>query len=561
MEKVTRRNFLKGLGITGAAVAATAAMGCTTPSESSSESDGTLADTSDRSGAALSPHGWENAPEPIAADQIAEAVDVDVLVIGAGTAGVCAAHSANEAGAKVLVLEKTDSISARGHDVGVLNSKAQLEAGLEIDPVEVREYYGRLTSNKVNMGLFNVWIDHSGEALDHWCEIMDSFNVPYVPGMVFNPSKLTVEDPTLREFPAAIDFGDGTTGQETEDGEALNHRFVRILADDAADHGVEFRFNAPAVQLIREGNGPVTGAIAQNADGTYVQVNAAKGVILATGGIDGNDDMMNMWAAYAAKANRLYPDVGGNTGDGICLGMWVGAGHQKTHAAAMGMPSAAAPSGPLANPRPTYGWLNVNNRGERYVNEEQADALAVNANIAQPGSIGWSVFDSDYAAKAAAMNERNVVEDNEELQAQFEQAIATGLMFKGDTIEELANNMGVPADTLVATVERYNSLCAKGVDADFGKSANYLTAIDVPPFYASQVKSSILVCPYGLNVDEHSRVCTPEDEPIEGLYAIGNVQGNFLTDNYPFLIPGISHGRCVTFGYVLGKALAKGQMI
>ena len=69
----------------------------------------------------------------------------------------------------------------------------------------------------------------------------------------------------------------------------------------------------------------------------------------------------------------------------------------------------------------------------------------------------------------------------------------------------------------------------------------------------------MLVTIYGLNCNAHSQVCDEKDQPIAGLYAIGNVQGNFFTDSYPILVPGISHGRCVTFGRILGQALANGE--
>ena len=71
----------------------------------------------------------------------------------------------------------------------------------------------------------------------------------------------------------------------------------------------------------------------------------------------------------------------------------------------------------------------------------------------------------------------------------------------------------------------------------------------------------MLVVPFGVNVDSHSRVCDGDDKPIEGLYAIGNVQGNFFTDSYPMIFSGISHGRGMTFGWLVGKALASDTLV
>ena len=83
--------------------------------------------------------------------------------------------------------------------------------------------------------------------------------------------------------------------------------------------------------------------------------------------------------------------------------------------------------------------------------------------------------------------------------------------------------------------------------------------MDQPPFYASRIRCGMLVTIYGLNCNAHSQVCDENDVPVPGLYAVGNVQGNFFTDSYPILIPGISHGRCVTIGRILGQALARGE--
>ena len=143
----------------------------------------------------------------------------------------------------------------------------------------------------------------------------------------------------------------------------------------------------------------------------------------------------------------------------------------------------------------------------------------------------------------------------------IEEDIASGLMYKADTLEDLANQMGMPADAFVEQVEKFNSYCDSGVDEQYSLPAERMFRIDTPPFYASRIRCGVLVVMYGLNVNSKAQVCDENDQPIEGLYAIGNCQGNFFTDSYPILLPGISHGRCVTFGHLLGKALAEGKDI
>ena len=552
---MSRRTFLKGGIVAGGALAGVSLAGCSAGAPKPAAS----------AAAASSPHAWEVVPDPIT--DISEVVDVDVVVVGAGIAGVVAAHSAAEAGGNVVLLEKTNSISARGHDVGAVGAKIQKEAGIEINKAEVRKYYSQITCNKTDMNLLNIWLDHSGEVMDYYIDAMDARGIPHLIAPV-SDEILAETNPCLKEYCTGIDFIDQPGKQATDDGENINHRFVRIISEMAVDCGADIRYETKAEQLIREGSGPVTGVIASTADGKYIQFNAAKGVILATGGIDGNDDMMKTWAPLAYKSpDKIYPDVPGNTGDGILMGMWVGADRQKGNAAGMCLPSFSAKvGGPLFAGDTSLGWLNVNLNGQRYANEICSLPMGCYSVMNQPECVGYSIFDGDYEEKLLAQNPSGlglggVPQLTDELPEKMKTAKENGYFFEADSIEALAEAIGAPAETLRKTVDHYNELCAKGVDDDYGKPAKYLTTIEKPPFYASRVKCALLVCPFGLNVDSHARVCDAEDTPIENLYAIGNVMGNMFTDNYPMLLPGISHGRCVTFGRLIGQAVVNGTLI
>ena len=128
--------------------------------------------------------------------------------------------------------------------------------------------------------------------------------------------------------------------------------------------------------------------------------------------------------------------------------------------------------------------------------------------------------------------------------------------FTADTLEELAEKIGVPADALTATVERYNELCAKGVDEDFCKNPRFLYPIDEPPFYASKVGAVLLAVVGGAVINTDFQCLKQDGEPIEGLYAIGNTAGGTYAVDYPINIPGNSHGRALTQGYLCGRKLA-----
>ncbi|MEG0621145.1 MAG: FAD-binding protein, partial [Raoultibacter sp.] len=126
------------------------------------------------------------------------------------------------------------------------------------------------------------------------------------------------------------------------------------------------------------------------------------------------------------------------------------------------------------------------------------------------------------------------------------------------SIDELAKLMDVDATALRATITHYNELAAAGADTDFGKRADRLFPVEEGPFYAFPMTDTvILVNMGGLQTNEDFNVLDTEDAPIEGLYAVGNVQGGRFLVDYPLPAPGISHGMALTHGMLVGRILAK----
>lgn len=235
-------------------------------------------------------HAWEIVPEDVPAELITEVVDADIVVVGAGAAGVATAHAAAEAGAKVVLVERAEEYSARGHDIGGFNSKFQVENGYEMDKLELLKAWSEITMNKTNLGLFNLWLNNSGAVMDYYVDRMAAEGIECKLGA--QGATVDSDNPCEREFLTTHCFG---VGQKDENGEYIMHKFVRYLAGWAADEGVGFRYNTRAVRLVKT-DGRVTGVVGQTVDGAYVQFNGASGVVLATGDIGGNDDMLKMWA-------------------------------------------------------------------------------------------------------------------------------------------------------------------------------------------------------------------------------------------------------------------------
>ncbi len=118
--------------------------------------------------------------------------------------------------------------------------------------------------------------------------------------------------------------------------------------------------------------------------------------------------------------------------------------------------------------------------------------------------------------------------------------------------------MGVPVDNFKAAVARYNEMCKNKADTDFGKRPELLNPVEKPPFTALKFGGALLVVTGGLNVDAKLRVLDKDSNPIPGLYAVGNVAGGLYGVDYPTIIPGNSHGRALTWGYLAGKNVLEG---
>ena len=328
-----------------------------------------------------------------------------------------------------------------------------------------------------------------------------------------------------------------------------------------AENGLEAYFDSPARQLIRGEDGRVTGVIFQSlTDDSYTQVNASKGVILATGGFGHNDAMMAYYLPWIHDIIDRYDVTYGhtdikanyaNTGDGQQMGMWIGAQMEP------GPPGSMA-HGDFGKLGPDA-FLQLNAQGIRFHNEDQTNDHYGAQFVRQPGPI-YMVIDSDWAEQLPAM--QGGLGCVRSASDTLKESIDEWTAGKGDTIEELADALGLDADAkanFVASVERYNELCDKGVDEDFGKSPLRMFALRKAPFYAIKDEGSLrfLVTLGGLRTNANAQVLDNSFQVIPGLYAIGNTQGGRFVGDYPTTIAGASHSIACTYGYLTGKFIAE----
>lgn len=552
---INRRSFLKGALVTGAAAAAAVALPACSPSTQSTTTSTTTSTEN------IGKHTWDIAPEPIT--DIAETKDYDIIIVGAGLAGLSAAEAAARSGAKVAVLERTDSFSIRGVDVGHIGSRYHLENGFDLDPRLATRMLYQWSHQTANYNLLYTWASRSGKVFDYIEEMVKEKGVYFVPALS-GTAKYGWD--TLPEkwriYPDAVSFVKGDeTGTLRPDGKEVNYTLGECLFESAEKNGAEFIYKTHAEQLMGDATSSITGVIATNSDGKYVQYNASKGVILATGDISGNQEMKDAFAPICNRSDQLlYTPADANTGDGILMGSWAGAAISKCPASPM-VHQFTMSSYTFNLTAFIMSWLAVNKNGERYGSEIPFEPYLTNARMNTPGNIAWSVFDADYEQYVQKQWSTKYEVWLEGIEEEMEKRLKSGELYKADTLDDLAKQIGVPADTFKKSVERYNSMDEKGEDTDFDVPAMFLSQVKTPPFYATPLVCSTLTIPFGLHVNDDSQVCTEDDAPLKGLFAIGNVQGDFFGVDYPVHCPGISHGRCVTFGQLVGEALAKDTVI
>jgi fumarate reductase flavoprotein subunit len=488
---------------------------------------------------------------PIPAGEIKETHNTDVVVAGAGTSGKAAALSAAEAGAKVIQIDKHVTYRWGGGMIGAIDSRLQKQHGVKVDKDDVCLQLMKWGGNKPDQRLYRVWTDQSGAVMDWITDMTDAAGIKTILSQWPRPKLYRPETEYYPDFPVAHVHTDGKT-------QGLNHKLALDIAQDRAlQLGVDIRYETAAVQLIRQQNGRVTGLIARNKTGHYIQFNARKAVILCTGDYGNNPWMMDKYCAPAAeisRKNNIYMTRNQdlldapeplNVGDGHQMAMQVGAVMEEAPHAPMSHATVGA-SGANA-------FLRVNIDGERFENEDVPAQSSANSLARQPGKRVWQVFDSKWEDELPLMGVGlgTFSQANDMVRAQVEE-----MTVKSDTIEGLARKMEVPVKTFKATVERINQLARAGRDLDFGKRADRLTTIDKPPYYAGIIEQHILVVLGGIITNARFQPLDTDRKAIPGLYLSGNTIGNRFAIDYPTMCAGLSHGYAWMSGRLNGLAAA-----
>lgn len=472
--------------------------------------------------------------EEISSSEIVETVECDVVVCGAGMAGATAAASSAQNGLKVVVLEKGATFSYRGSEVGAVGDRAHKAAGVDIDGQALLDDAMTTSHYRANRKVWKQYIDRSGEAMN-WAIDTSKATSTSQCGDFTVVGQNTVYD-GVTTWATGVRIAGGTKA------------LVGMMLDNATSNGATIHYSTPACQLTKDSSGKITGVIAKGEDG-YIQFKAAKGVVLATGGYDNNwDYLTKVMRPRDLAVNAWINPTPTEAGDGHLMATAIGAAEDDYPHIMMNDP-AGSTSGKRANGA-IFAFPRVNADGERFINESLSFEYLTNSIMYQPGAHAYVLMSGDLLSAFTIM--KGVIPWT----AQDMYDNIKDVLIKADTIDELAGKIGVNKENLKKTVARYNDFCAKGNDEDFGKNPVTLLPMDKAPFYALEESGSCLVTVSGLKINEHSQVLDTKGEVVENLYALGNTSGSMFFGTYPHHISAVSHGRCVCFGYLVGRVIA-----
>lgn len=507
---------------------------------------------------------WLGTEPNIDEASVSETWDTDILIVGAGNGGMCAAAYGAQKGLKFRIIEQNPVVQDTRHWYGAIDSSESKKAGVTVNRKKLLAEISRYASGKCDQKVVNTWINESAAMHDFVAGILESD--PYNYTCVFTAGEEA-------RWPQSDDSPDYMFPEQehTYHGSEIPRNEVFQQYIEGLGYSVDF--NTSLVKLEKNAEGRVTGIIAQKSSGEFVRINAAKGVLLACGGYPGNPYMMEALDPLGTSVTTACSFSPSDQGMGIRAAMWAGASLDKEAAPMLfdrGLVAPGVDGGYVESPASfggkafpgtvkqynpgTQPFLKVNRKGLRFTNESSPYNDTSYAAGNQPGRVYAQIHDANYmedikrfhtiGCSAMARNVPGMME------GQIAQYVKEGLIFEADTLEELADKLGFDSDAkanFLATVERYNELYDKQSDDDFGKMAPRLSAIRQAPFYGCWLGASLLTTEQGIAINENTQALDEDRNPIEGLYVTGDMSGSFFANNYPCLMPGVACGRTLTF--------------
>lgn len=539
--------------------------------------------------------------------------DADLVVIGSGAAGLTGALVAALGGARVIVLEKADLI---GGTTAISGGGAWIPCNSHLGDVGVTDsreealtYMRACSGEAADDAILEALVDHGAEMIrlleeeaglefQAWPAVGGAIDYrPWLPGAKHGGRTLEVAgfslgdlgdwadkvrvDPGLRSEHNLLEYYRQSMHLSPPDSPAMRMAgtgasavdmwwrgtaLIGALLKASLDRGVDVRLSTPAQELVVD-DGRVVGVVASRGNGT-IELRAPH-VLMATGGYTNNEDLKRYWLTTPI----VYTcDVDSNQGDGHLMGMAAGA-----QTAGLGdawwMPHVPMPfDGAVVNAAGTREdrilphTMMVNPAGKRFMNEavnyyDAGESFGKRVGAAPRNFPGWLLFDQQGVEKYAVLAFKIPRGDRPEW------------LHVADTIDGLADSIGVDAVALQASVERFNGFARTGVDEDFHRGENpwdlawgdpdnvpnpALGTLEKAPFYATPIYPGAIATRGGLRIDASGRVLAAKDgRPIPGLYASGNCSNGAAAGAY--VGPGATIGPAMTFAYLIGRQVVADQ--
>lgn len=492
-------------------------------------------------------------------------ITTDVLVVGAGPAGLTAALRSAEYGHRTICIEKkneTGGAQYGGMGPFAAGSRLQKEAGLE--DCSTKDAFLALMDHskwRTDAALTSAFVNHSAEMIDWLAEEGVLFRkMDGSEPFMFGPPPAGGEDGEKPEKkPNPMGSYSHSFKMRPEYAEKCDARgmYITMLLTDRllARENAELRLETTAERLLVS-DGAVTGARCHDKDGDFEI--RAKAVVLAAGGFAGSAEMVSAYTSFHLNEDLFYTHPQPNvTGDGLRMAWEVGAG--KSHMMMdiyKGMPVFGGPAGTknewllLSNPN-----LMVNRNGVRFVAEDCERYAMGNAIHAQPGGCGFMIIDSTIANEYRAAgpfigpDNANCLADLDEIYAEA-QAMGYPYVFAADSLEELCEQTGIRLEGLKQAIEDYNALCQAGEDTQFYKRSEYLKPLRSPRYYAAQYFCDSFGGLGGIKINPNTEVITERNEVIPGLFAAGSDVNSIYADTYPQHLSGNTTGFAYTTGLI-----------
>ncbi len=471
---------------------------------------------------------YQKKPQKSAAAGTLIEKQADVVIVGGGGAGLAAAVSAHQNGAKVLVLEKMPKVGGNtiisGAAFNAVDPKRQVPLGIE-DSIE--KHYTQTIEGGDKLGkpeMVRTLVEKAYPTLE-WLESL---------GMKFKADIFTVLGALWPRTHKPVEpLGTGYIN--------THMNYIKAHSND-----IEIMLNTKATELIVE-DGRVVGVKAESADGS-VTARASKGVVVATGGFGANIEMRDKynkkWPALTTIKTTNHP---GATGDGLFMAEKAGAnliGLEEIQLLPMGDPVTGSLSGNIE--QGVENRIFVNKDGNRFVDEGARRDVMTKALFEQKDSFMWVILDKHSYPTGSTKNNFNETID---------QLIAEGRAFKGDTLEDLAKQIGVSPENLVKAVAEFNTAVEKGGPDAYGRTL-FADKIDTAPFYAGARVPTVHHTMGGIEINTSAQVLDKAGKIIPGLYAAGETTGGIHGSNR---LGGNALPDTQVFGKIAGESAASGK--